>query len=178
MVTDRDSTGMWKLPLMQLTFFPCSSTLLVIGCCEEYLCRSDWFRQSADELKIFLWYFGWLQGLFYWWSESFCLLLLKYGFQWLLKSTGGSPDVVHLIIYASQVFGWLLKITTAPEAKNMLIWECTKLGSFFLFLMGVGIFKPSYLSHFLTKQRCFCACWKANFLNFLKLTLFFISPHL
>ena len=47
-----------------------------------------------------------LQGLFYVWSESYFLMLLIYECQWLLEATGGSPDVVHLIKYASQVFRW------------------------------------------------------------------------
>ena len=36
--------------------------------------------------------------------ESFCLLLLKYGYKWLLKPTGGSPVMVHLIKYVSKFF--------------------------------------------------------------------------
>ena len=36
-----------------------------------------------------------LQGIPYWWSKSFCLWLLKYVFQWLLKPTRGSPDMVY-----------------------------------------------------------------------------------
>ena len=37
-------------------------------------------------------------------SESYCLLLQKYGFYCPPKPTRGSPDMVHLIIYASQQF--------------------------------------------------------------------------
>ena len=38
-----------------------------------------------------------VKGLPKWWSKSFCLLLLKYGNQWLFF-----PSVVHLIKYVSQ----------------------------------------------------------------------------
>ena len=46
-----------------------------------------------------------IQGLFYVWSKSNCLMLLKYVCQCLLEASRGSPDVVHLKKYACQVFG-------------------------------------------------------------------------
>ena len=59
-----------------------------------------------------------LQGLFYVWSESYCLMLLIYECQWLLKATGGSPGVVHLIKYASQVFRWHFEASRRGPKKT------------------------------------------------------------
>ena len=65
------------------------------SCCDQKLC---WCLTINTTVQITTSNTTQLQGLPYWWSESFCSLLLKYSFQWLLKPTGGSPDVVHLII--------------------------------------------------------------------------------
>ena len=37
---------------------------------------------------------------------------------WLFEPTGGSPDVVHLIINASEVSGWLLKASVGLQPKD------------------------------------------------------------
>ena len=51
-------------------------------------------------------------------SENNGLLLPKYESERLPEPTGGSPDVVHLIKYASLVFRWLPMVYTVQEAKE------------------------------------------------------------
>ena len=73
---------------------------------------------------------SYLQGLSYWRAESICLLLLEYEFQVLFEPTGGSPDVVHLIKYASQVSGTLLKASQELQPKVTIGQKWTILGHF------------------------------------------------
>ena len=40
---------------------------------------------------------------------------------WDFKSTRGSLDMIHLIIYASQVLWWILEVNTALEAKETFL---------------------------------------------------------
>ena len=51
-------------------------------------------------------------------SENNSLLLTKYESERLPEPTGGSPDVVHLIKYASLVFRWLPMLYTDQDAKE------------------------------------------------------------
>ena len=49
---------------------------------------------------------------------------------WLFEPTGGSPDVVHLIINASEVSGWLLKASVWLQPKDTFWRRYTILGNF------------------------------------------------
>ena len=59
-----------------------------------------------------------IQGLSQRRSENNGLLLPKYESEGLPDPTGGSTDVVHLLIYVSLVFKWLSKAYTVLEAKE------------------------------------------------------------
>ena len=62
---------------------------------------------------------GWhIQGLQYILTQSNSLLLLNFESERLPEPTGGSPDVVHLIINASQASEWLLKAQKGLEKKE------------------------------------------------------------
>ncbi len=84
---------------------------------------------------------------------------------WVFKPTGGSPDVVHLIRYASERLGWLMKVTTVLEVKETIVWTCTNFSDFWPFwggLKSVNLFSQSFL---IKQVCCFCAHWKGNFLE-------------
>ena len=55
---------------------------------------------------------------------------------WDFKSTRGSPDMIHLIIYASQVLWWILEVNTVLEAKETFLSEYKYFGGFSLFEGG------------------------------------------
>ena len=59
-----------------------------------------------------------VQGLQYVLTQNNSLLLQKLEHGRLPKPTGGSPDVVHLIINAPQGSEWLLKAQTGLEKKE------------------------------------------------------------
>ena len=82
---------------------------------------------------------NYLQGLFYVWSESYCLFPLKYEWQWLLEATGGLPDVVHLIIHAPQELGQLLWVIIVLKANCSFVWKC-RVRAVLPFFKGVFIF--------------------------------------
>ena len=55
---------------------------------------------------------------------------------WGFKSTRGSPDMIHLIIYASQVLWWILEVSTVLEAKETFLSKYKYFGGFSLFEGG------------------------------------------
>ena len=62
-----------------------------------------------------------IHGLQYILSQKNSLLLEKLDHWRLPKPTGGSPDVVHLIINAPQGSEWLLKAQTGLEKKSSVL---------------------------------------------------------
>ena len=77
-----------------------------------------------------------LQGVILEQSESYCLLLPKYECHGLLVPTGCSPDVVHLIICASEVFWCKFWITISDVSKEAFFEDASILLIFFNFLKG------------------------------------------
>ena len=72
-----------------------------------------------DKLASHCWYSSWqtvlhlgqMQGLQYILTQNNSSLLQNFESERLPRPNGGSPDVVHLIKYASLVFGWLRAAT-------------------------------------------------------------------
>ena len=70
---------------------------------QNYKLNAEYFEPTISSISfIFLYY---IQGHSQRWSENNGLLLPKYESDGLPKPTGGSSDVVHLLIYASLVLG-------------------------------------------------------------------------
>ena len=88
-------------------------------------------RWSGWTMKIVL-----VQGLFYWWAENICFLFPEFRCHGFLKPTGGSPDVVYLIKYASKVSECQTKVNTSLEAENSIFWRYINLDIFSLFWEG------------------------------------------
>ena len=55
---------------------------------------------------------------------------------WDFKSTRGSPDMIHLIIYSSQVLLWILEVNTVLEAEKHFLSKYKYFGGFLHFLKG------------------------------------------
>jgi len=80
---------------------------------------------------------------------------MKFGPK-MLKN-GGTPLFTPL----QSIQPWKQRIQMCEEAQICM---------FFFIFRGVKNLNLVFLSHYLTKFRCFCAHWKGNFLNFSKLT--------
>ena len=84
---------------------------------------------------------------------------------WLLKHTGGSSDVLHLIKYSSQVFGSPFKANTRCPQKK---------GNFLLNTLWSSFLSPQW-----SKLKNFSAYQDENFLRYQKLNLIsFLKPFL
>ena len=81
---------------------------------------------------------------------------------WLFKSTGGTPDVVHLIICTFQVLGWILEVNKALETKETFLSKYKYFGGFSHFKGGRHLL-PYFSQQFLHKIIMFLCLLERKF---------------
>ena len=81
---------------------------------------------------------------------------------WLFQSTGGTPDMIHLIICASQVLGWFLEVNKVLEAKETFLSKYKYFGGFSHFKGGKHLL-PHFSQPFLHKMIMFLCLLERKF---------------
>ena len=100
---------------------------------------------------------------------KYCIAQLWPHFEssWLFKSTGGSLDMIHLIISASQVLGWILEVNKVLEAKETFLSKYKYFWGFSHFEGGRHLL-PYFSRLFLHKIIMFLCLLERKFPEFFK----------
>ena len=100
---------------------------------------------------------------------KYCIAQLWPHFEssWLFKSTGGSLDMIHLIISLSQVLGWILEVNKVLEAKETFLSKYKYFWGFSHFEGGRHLL-PYFSRLFLHKIIMFLCLLERKFPEFFK----------
>ena len=97
---------------------------------------------------------------------------------WDFKSTRGSPDMIHLIIYASQVLWWILEVNTVLEAKETFLSKYKYFDVFFSLFEGGRHLLPHFSQPFFHKIIMFLCLLERKFPELFKTHPTFFSSAL